>query len=83
MMTFGFGGFGMLFGFLFWIILAGFIVWGLAQLFSRTSTAHDNPLLSSTATSSEDFTLDILKQRFARGEITREEFESIRQDLAV
>ena len=83
MMTFGFGGFGMLFSFLFWIIIAGFVVWALAQALSRSSAPHGGSDISSIATSQSDFTLEILKQRFAKGEITREEFESMRQELAV
>ncbi len=32
-------------------------------------------------TKAEDSALEILKRRYARGEITREEFEAIRRDL--
>jgi uncharacterized membrane protein len=32
-------------------------------------------------TKADDSALEILKRRYARGEITREEFEAIRRDL--
>ena len=82
MMAFGFGGFGMLFGFLFWIAIAGLIVWAISQMLARTSTAPRDGRYSSPPTQN-DFALEILKQRFVRGEISREEFEAMRQDLAV
>ena len=83
MMAFGFGGFGMLFGFLFWIVIAGLIVWALAQALPKVTASNNNTNLTSVTRSQDDFTVEILKQRFARGEITREEFEAMRQELAV
>ncbi len=83
MMAFGFGGFGMLFGFLFWIVIAGLIVWALAQALPRVTASNNGSSISPVNTSQDDFALEILKQRFARGEITREEYEAMRQELAV
>ena len=70
-----FWGVGMLLGMgvfvLFWVlILAGLVLlirwlWMQARPAART----------------EESALDILKRRYARGEITREEFETIRRDL--
>ncbi len=86
MMAFGFGGFGMLFGFLFWIVIAGLIVWALAQALPRVTASNNGASIPTTHTndaSQDVFALEILKQRFARGEITREEYEAMRQELAV
>jgi len=66
----GFGGFGML---LFWgLLIAAVIVlvrWGAGAAGRRAPPAE-----GQTA-------LDILAQRYARGEIDREEFEQKRRDL--
>ena len=62
-------GWWMLFGGVFWLVLIGTIAWIAFQL------VHGD--LSSPADSMEQ-----LKGRYARGEITRDEFQRIVQDLA-
>ena len=69
-----FGGWGMWFGgvmmFIFWVGLIALIVWGITRLMRRNgSTTTHTPL-------------DIAKQRYARGEINKEEFEQIKKDLS-
>lgn len=70
----GWWGFGMIFGWLFWLVLlvlAVLLVWRLARghpLTGGTPHAHETPL-------------DILKKRYARGEIDKEEFEAKKRDL--
>ncbi len=70
-----FWGIGMILGmalfFLFWVLVLVGIV-----LLVRWLWIQGRP-----PTRGEDSPLDILKRRYARGEITREEFESIRRDL--
>jgi putative membrane protein len=70
-----FWGLGMLVGmgmfFLFW----GLVLVGLVLLV-RWLWGQNPPALRG-----QDSPLEILKRRYARGEITREEFESIRRDL--
>jgi putative membrane protein len=61
--------FGGIWMFLFWGALIALIVWGISRLTRRGGTAR-------TPTP-----LDIAKERYARGEITREEFERIKKDL--
>lgn len=63
---------GMFWGmhFLWWVILVAVVVWLLA---SRTNVFRQGP--------PNDTPLDILKQRFARGEITKEEYEERRRIL--
>ena len=77
------GGWGMMgpgmmggFGFFPFMILGpvvfwGLIIWGIVELvrhYSRPSASAGSPL-------------EILKQRYARGEITKEEFEARKKDL--
>jgi putative membrane protein len=56
-----------------WIIIIGLIVWGIIALTRRSG--------STTDTGSKQTPLDIAKERYARGEITKEEFERIKKDL--
>ena len=70
-----FWGMGMLLGmavfFLFWaLVLAGLV------LLIRWLWVQARPTFRA-----DESALEILKRRYARGEITREEFESIRRDL--
>lgn len=75
MMGYGFGGWGMgpgmLWGGLLWLVIIGLLVWAVIAFTSssRRRTADDEPV-------------EILKQRFARGEITEAEFEQARRRLA-
>ncbi len=82
MMAFGFGGFGMLFMLLFWILVAGLVVWALAQFLpevaERTSANG-----SITSDSWQDSALDVLQQRYARGELSKAEYDDMRRELAV
>jgi putative membrane protein len=71
MMGFG-GAFWMI---IFWIAILGGSIWLLTTIFPRTNSAAD----SNAQTSEEP--LVILKQRYARGEVSKEEFETIRHDL--
>ncbi len=56
-----------------WIVIIGLIVWGVIALLRRGS-----PGLSDSEKHSP---LDIAKQRYASGEISKEEFERIKKDL--
>lgn len=71
-----FWGMGMLLGmgvfFLVWALILAALV-----LLVRWLWVQGRP-----ASRSEETPLEILKRRYARGEITREEFESVRRDLA-
>lgn len=82
MMAFGFGGFGMLFMLLFWILVAGLVVWALAQFLpgvtQRTTTSG-----AITSVSRQDSALDVLRQRYARGELSKAEYDDMRRELAI
>ena len=66
-------GWWMLFGgvwmFIFWGGLIALIAWGITRLTRRDESV------------SKHSPLDIAKERYARGEINKEEFEQIKKDL--
>ena len=68
------GGFGMM-GFMsiFWIAALGLIVWLVVAAVRRPSDSH-----SSAGSGSA---LEVLKKRYARGEIGKEEYEEKKKDL--
>ncbi len=72
-------GWWMLFGMIWMVIfgggIIGLIVWGVSQVTSGSSRKETSPR-------GEDEPLEIAKRRYARGEITREEFEQLRQDVS-
>ena len=69
-----FGGWGMLFGgiwmLIFWGGIIALVIWGVGRL-----TKHNNQALKNNP-------LDIAKERYARGEISKEQFEQIKKDLS-
>jgi len=73
MHNFGFGG---LFMIIFWMVIIGLGVWLISSLVSRTSSQPPSNLPPTESA------LDILKKRYARGEITKEQFDEMRRDLS-
>lgn len=67
---FGWGPLGLIFTILFW----GLIIWGLIALVRGLNKNGAGPRETNSA-------LDILKSRYARGEIRKEEFEEKKKDL--
>ena len=69
-----FGGWWMLFGgifmLLFWGGFIALIFWGINKFTKRESIIRNNPL-------------DLAKERYAKGEITKEQFEQIKNDLSL
>lgn len=76
MMTgFGMGVGGYIWMIIFWLAIIGGGIWLLTTLFPRTRTSTDSrPEAKNDAVA-------ILKQRYARGELSKAEFETIRRDL--
>ncbi len=71
----GFGILGMIFGFMFMLLFTVgsvlLIVWIVKQ-FAPAGTAASPPISNS---------LEILKERFARGEISKEDFTEMKKEL--
>ena len=65
---------GMWFSGFFWIIIVAVIVWAVIRL---TPNNQNRQLPSVSGETPED----ILKKRYAKGEITKEQFEQIKKDL--
>lgn len=65
--TGAFGGVGMLLGMLVWLAVIVLLAWGVSRLFTRGDAAD---------------ALEILKRRYAAGEITSAEYETARKALA-
>jgi len=73
----GFGWIGMLIMFLFWVGLILLVVWLIKSVFSTANNNH----LSSKKASIGSNAMEILAQRYARGEINRQEYELMKEDL--
>ncbi len=69
----GYGIFGAFMMLLFWILIIGGIVFAIRWL-SRDGSGTSSP--------GHEAPLDILKKRYAKGEIDREEFVEKRQELS-
>ena len=75
MMNFGFGtfgAFGWIFMFLWWVLIIAGIIAFIKWLTSQSYSIRDH----------EKSPLEILKERYAKGEIDRKEFEDKKKDLA-
>jgi putative membrane protein len=79
----GYGGFGMgLVGWLFMLVFWGLIIVGLV-LVVRWLWDHGRSAASAGAgTGTAETPLEILKRRYARGEISKMEYDRMKQDLA-
>lgn len=70
MMHYGFG-YGGMFMWIIFLIVIGFLIYFIVQAQKtkdQTSTQNESPL-------------DILRRRYAKGEIAREEYEKMKKDL--
>ena len=72
----GFGGWGMGLGFIFMLLLWGLVILGIAALIRWLMTQS-----SPSHTPRDKSPLEIVQERYARGEIEREEYEQKKRDL--
>lgn len=68
---FGFGGFWMI---IFWILIIAALVFLIKLLVGKGSSGNGNKIEGPSA-------MEILKRRYASGEISKEEFEQKKKDL--
>ncbi|UYG98093.1 SHOCT domain-containing protein [Cytobacillus firmus] len=69
--------FGMLLNMLFWILIIGFAIYGVVLLIMKPFEKNKG----SDRKSDHVNALDILRERFARGEINEEEYEQKKRVL--
>lgn len=70
-------GLGMGLGWIFWIVIIGGAIW----LISRQINSGSSNKSQARSGQHNDTPLDILKKRYARGEITESEFKEMRKNL--
>ena len=68
-------GWWMLFGSVWFVLFWGLIIWAVYSVISKLSGGQSNQ------GSREGSPLDIARRRYARGEITKDQFDQIRRDL--
>jgi putative membrane protein len=71
----GFGIFGWIIGIIFWVLLICLIVGLIRHFVSNREESEDSGESSNRA-------LEILKERYAKGEISHQEFDKIKKDIA-
>ena len=64
---------GMWFGWIFWILLIVLVIWLVVNQNNKNKQILNNPQSESA--------LDILKKRYAKGEISKEQFDQMKKDL--
>lgn len=67
-------GSGMWFGWIFWLLLIFLIVWFVVTQIKKGK--QDSQSIS------QESPMDILKKRYAKGEITKKQFEQMKKDLS-
>jgi putative membrane protein len=69
----GMGWIGMIFMLIFWALVIGLIVMGARRMGGHGCCMHGGH---------DDNAVNIAKERYAKGEISKEEFEQIKKDLS-
>jgi putative membrane protein len=66
---------GMWYSWIFWLVIIVGIIWAVVFIVNNYNRKQQNYFPR------EEDALEILKKRYARGEISREQFEQMREDL--
>jgi len=69
----GFGGVGIIFGFIFFVLIVIGVILLIVWLVKRSGYS----IKDKTSTRS----LEILKERYAKGELTKEQYENMKKEL--
>lgn len=77
----GFGWFGGIFMILWWVVAIGGIVALVRWIAVSSGGSHESCRRGKHESAGKDAAMDILKERYARGEIGKEEFEEKKKDL--
>ncbi len=64
---------GMWFGWFFWLVILIVIIWVIVNQLNKGK--------QGSQLSQSESTLDILKKRYAKGELTKEQFEQMKKDI--
>jgi putative membrane protein len=80
MMGLGYGGLGMVLMILFWVAIIVLAIWALGKLFPQMTGFTAPPSRDRPGETAES-PLDILKRRFARGELSQAEYDDMRRKL--
>ena len=80
MYGYGFGYLWMIIGTVITLIVLGGLVWLIVWAVRRTGNSSNNAYQGGSAASPQT-AREILDQRYARGEITREQYQQMKQDL--
>ena len=76
-MTWMMNGWGMGFGFIFWLLILVAIIAGVVWF------VRSQPLAGSQRREKHSTGLEVLEERYARGEISREEYLQKKRDIEV
>ncbi len=68
------GGYYMGYGWIFWLVLIGVLVWAIITIVNKNQGRIQNSQPVESAA-------DILKKRFAKGEITKEQYAEMNNTL--
>ncbi len=80
----GFGGAVMMLGMvIFWVVVVALALWLLSRLFpgTRNPSGGGQSRTNGIVSGGSGRALDILNERYARGEITRAEYQEMRRDI--
>ena len=81
MMGYGFGAFGWLFMIIFWVVVIGLGIWLAARIFPQVTSTLPS-MNAEGQNQREESALEIIKRRYAQGEISEAEYEEMRRTLS-
>lgn len=79
MMDYSYGGFSLFFILVLIILIIGVTVWLISLLFPGETFLESVSMRTSTA--DNELPIDIIKKRYAGGEITKEDYEEMRNEI--